>query len=1330
MSRAVTAELQSETPSLGHRTLQEIDAGTGERIGSPVGVEAFADARVLVILGDPGAGKTTLLKTLARTSGGFVTARRAANADGGLPALPPLIDGLDEVTGDITAAMEVISARLSLARAPRVVISCRVQDWRTGAARRQLEETYGVDVVRVAVLQPLDQAGALAVLDGRTPDPEAFIRTARSKGLQAFLENPNDLLLLVDATANGWPNSRTELLEGATGAVLSETNDFHADRLAVDLEALKTASGWVSATLLIAGIDDTAANGSDLADPKPAGLNADTVRLALKSRLFSGPATGRVHFRHKTIAEYLAGRWLATIVDTASMDGRIRALILAPDGLPPASLRAVYAWLVHFLEPQRVDLWIDADPVSLVLHGDAAAFSDRLKIQLLDALARQVEADPSLGGYVDQGDRWVGLYSPGTITEINARLVDPSTPTILKSHLLDGAAAQPAPPTLIPTLLALACDASVERDVRRRAVRAYLKAGGDETPIWAAVGAMNANVDLDPDFIFRAEVLRHVPTLTVPKLHGVIAALFCTTTAVPLGRISYTFEHLSTADLPALLDGLLQLPRPKRSLTGAGRRLSADPDNVMLRVLRRLMQEAPDQLTDDRLVGLHKSSVLNLSLGAPQKTRLIELAQRPSAVSRLYDEVAAGPATGLAQRFFRAFPFGEPLLLAPDGALIHRMIADLRATIDPVLGPELCQCILNAGIDLEALGVSADLEQIIGGRSELAPWRPRIGPSDRAFQTTRHQEREAAQQAKIDEVLAGWRGTLRSDRSGIVDWTDAETLQWLGDLYMGHPSLGFGTHSQKRRAANLSSALGNDLAGEVVFDLMRGLGKAGPSLATRPALLAAMDLTHTQFPDQITRSDLVPDPIASELLLAWIDEGGERYDPFTGQSLSAEGWPARLIKSRTALVRRVLVDHIVEGLVARHDHVTGLYQLGHAEEFSEVRAEWAAEILSRVPDVPPDQAEDLFRAALTPPYPVALAASVRGVLARLDLRADARARWSAVGWLLDPVDGSDGVRSVLASGARSEVWAVIATVRGSGRKASVSQLTEAQLSVLTEALVRRFPYVPTPSGAWGGHVNGWDGTELVIGLLHELGRRGTEFARDALRTLAKHALDYEFEIRQALLAASTMARDVAFADRDARKISAALLGGPPASLREGVAIVEAELRDLERWYRTGDLSEWRSFWNLDGDSRTSKAVRIKGENECRNALVSDLRPRLRAFSLRPEAATANMERLDIAVEGAHGMFPIEVKLDDNADLWTAAASQLSERYANDYKAGGFGVYLAIWTARGRGNPVTRLPDGSRRPETAAELEDQLKARLSELDRERVAVVVIDLSAMT
>ncbi|MBK8840779.1 MAG: hypothetical protein IPO30_19430 [Hyphomonadaceae bacterium] len=52
------------------------------------------------------------------------------------------------------------------------------------------------------------------------------MKRPREARAEAFLENPNDLLLLIDAVRSGWPTSRRELFEQAVRILASETNEF------------------------------------------------------------------------------------------------------------------------------------------------------------------------------------------------------------------------------------------------------------------------------------------------------------------------------------------------------------------------------------------------------------------------------------------------------------------------------------------------------------------------------------------------------------------------------------------------------------------------------------------------------------------------------------------------------------------------------------------------------------------------------------------------------------------------------------------------------------------------------------------------------------------------------------------------------------------------------------------------------------------------------------------------------------------------------------------------------------------------------------------------
>jgi hypothetical protein len=276
-------------------------------------------------------------------------------------------------------------------------------------------------------------------LEGEVDDVHHFIAEAKARGLSGFLKNPNDLLLLTKAVQIEWPTGRKDLFEKATAVVLKEVNPLHQRRHNFDADLLTDAAGWVSASLLLAGADDVAIDLSKLANASEEDLTRDRVETALRSRAFVTTVLGRVEPAHRTIAEFLAGQWLARIASTAIAETRIRSFLLSRDDAPPASLRGVFAWTVNFLPPIRVPNWLSVDPVGLVLQGDIGLLQSGQRNQLVTILASAAARDPSLGGWGTADERWGALVTSDTAATVAAQLELAATPDTLKIRLLDGA---------------------------------------------------------------------------------------------------------------------------------------------------------------------------------------------------------------------------------------------------------------------------------------------------------------------------------------------------------------------------------------------------------------------------------------------------------------------------------------------------------------------------------------------------------------------------------------------------------------------------------------------------------------------------------------------------------------------------------------------------------------------------------------------------------------------------------------------------------------------------------------------------------------------------
>ena len=124
---------------------------------------------------------------------------------------------------------------------------------------------------------------------------------------------------------------------------------------------------------------------------------------AISTKLFTAVAEGRYQPVHRHVAEFLAGRHLARLVEGERRNGRegrrgipsrrVVALMAGHDGGVVTALRGVSAWLAAQSGAARREL-VERDPIGVAVYGDVSRFSTREKSALLKSLAsesRQLE---------------------------------------------------------------------------------------------------------------------------------------------------------------------------------------------------------------------------------------------------------------------------------------------------------------------------------------------------------------------------------------------------------------------------------------------------------------------------------------------------------------------------------------------------------------------------------------------------------------------------------------------------------------------------------------------------------------------------------------------------------------------------------------------------------------------------------------------------------------------------------------------------------------------------------------------------------------------------
>jgi len=250
----------------------------------------------------------------------------------------------------------------------------------------------------------------------------------------------------------------------------------------------------------------------------------------------------------------------------------------------------------------------------------------------------------------------------------------------------------------------------------------------------------------------------------------------------------------------------------------------------------------------------------------------------------------------------------------------------------------------------------------------------------------------------------------------------------------------------------------------------------------------------------------------------------------------------------------------------------------------------------------------------------------------------------------------------------------------------------------------------------------------IAAMIGQLGGLGSLQAFQEIERLL--ALDTMDALRYALESArnevQVRLREGEFRFPDIGAVARVLANGPPASAADLAALAMDMLDDIGHEIGHANDDGFKAFWNIDGQTR--KPMGRRGENECRDALLTRWRPRLEALGIGvdPEVDHRGDKSADLCLTYRNlYALPIEIKRDDHKALWTALRKQLLGQYADAPKSGGYGIYLVLWF--NQIEKVSPANDGGKRPRSPQELQSRLTLQLTDEERRRIFVRVLDVS---
>ena len=1356
-----------------------------ERKSQPI--EEFQDVDAYVLLGAPGAGKTTEFKRQAEISGGRYMSARAFltfDEEANWREQTLFIDGLDEVragSSDARTQFDGIRAKLDRLGRPKFRLSCRVADWLGSNDRLRLKEVSAGGDVKALHLDELSEDDIYHILSNyeHINDVGEFRDWARARGIESLLANPQSLDMLAKALGDGeLPESRREVFELACRTLLKEHNQEHKIVKSADIATLMDVAGKLCALQLLSGKAGFALlpseGGQDFLElEQVTDEREERQRHVLGTKLFDCPSESQCTPVHRQISEFLAARYLAKRIAAGLPIKRVLALMTGFDGGIVSELRGLSAWLAAHTHSGRAEL-IERDPLGMFLYGDVRGFLVEDKRRILDGLAQEAITNPWIVRSIHMDSRLGDFVTPDVEGLIRSVLTNPerdpgrqSLVLIVMEMLRHGAPL----PGLSDVLLEMLRDAARLPRIRFRALSAYIRQHRRDEGALEKLKTLLVDIyeervaDSDDDLL--GHLLRELYP-RVLSVREVVQFLKRPSSADYFG-VYYDFwanrvaDNSSRTECTEFLTELWAWDK-RQSETQDSWRWTDHWQRIFQTLLHRFLDESEGEVDPSVLFDW-----LELATREPRANQRLRGSMRELDLIRSWLGTHPRVQVALFEVGFRRcleFPEFEP-------ANFDSLVLQIRHRIfHGSFPPELARWCLD---EAQATTNSRARDYLLEYVARVTNNLPSKGHLSREYVERRLNENptlldifretldrlsaEGQELSRIEKYTekeairldqewedhdrqrrTEWRDLVKKHEEALVNNTANPTLLGrLATAYLGGYSDIFGDTPLER----LKDLLGDDE--ELISTVRKGIRgslrrKDLPSV--REVIRLGPD-NRTHYLswvfwaglEEIHASALsgAPSLDPNQLRLALAIHYNVPAWPRSKDNLDAPpDWFPPLLQNQPELVSDVLIRTARAHLRSGADFSSALYNLAHSPDHASVARLATLPLLKSFPmrcrkhQLP--SLSYLLQAALRHFNERALFELAEQKVDQKNMDVAQRVYWLTAAVLASPEEYLGRLDDFLVGNERRvQHLAELVLGRYDKVRLKASQSSEAVLALLIKHLGRfHAPFTlasdPEPNL---GTIQAID-IRGIERLISDLASIATPAASQALEELAQdeRLKLWHPQLVDAAYRQKAVRREAQFRHMDVSNIIQVLDNLKPANAADLAALSLDKLSEIASDSRDGNASHWRHFWNVDSHGRAQVP---KPEDAGRDILLFDLQSRVVSLNIdaQPEGRYADDKRSDIRISYGSYNVPVEIKKSCHADLWSAVRTQLIARYTRDPGAEGHGIYLVLWF--GNTEHCRPTPSEGSPPKSSSELERRLLQTLSDSERRKISICVIDVS---